>query len=106
LHKLRSVLTSLGVLCGVASVIAMLAIAEGAARKSQDLYRALGSQNIILRSVKPTEDVVSGREDDARPELRAHRHGSPAGEHDVPRGAAARFPCDSCSRKSASARAR
>ena len=30
LHKLRSVLTTLGVLFGVSSVIAMLAIGEGA----------------------------------------------------------------------------
>jgi len=62
LHKLRSVLTTLGVMFGVSSVIAMLAIGEGAAKKAQDQIRALGSQNVIMRSVKPPDDVVSGRE--------------------------------------------
>ena len=58
LHKLRSVLTTLGVLFGVSSVIAMLAIGEGASKKAQDQIRQLGSQNVILRSVKPPEDMT------------------------------------------------
>ena len=60
LHKLRSILTTLGVLFGVSSVIAMLAIGEGASKHAQELIRELGSQNVILRSVKPPEDLVSG----------------------------------------------
>ena len=59
LHKLRSLLTTLGVLFGTSSVIAMLAIGEGASAEAQDQIRQLGSQNVILRSVKPPEDVVS-----------------------------------------------
>ncbi len=62
LHKLRSILTTLGVLFGVSSVIAMLAIGEGASEQAQEQIRKLGSRNVILRSVKPTEDVVSGGE--------------------------------------------
>ncbi|MCY2960827.1 MAG: ABC transporter permease [Planctomycetota bacterium] len=62
LHKLRSILTTLGVLFGVSSVIAMLAIGEGASEEAQEQIRKLGSRNVILRSVKPTEDVVSGGE--------------------------------------------
>ncbi len=60
LHKLRSILTTLGVLFGVSSVIAMLAIGEGASKHAQELIRELGSQNVILRSKKPPEDLVTG----------------------------------------------
>ena len=62
LHKLRSVLTTLGVLFGVSSVIAMLAIGEGASEEAQEQIRKLGSQNVILRSVKPPDEPSSGRE--------------------------------------------
>jgi len=55
LHKLRSALTMLGVLFGVASVIAMLAVGEGASEEAQEQIRKLGSRNIILRSVKPPD---------------------------------------------------
>jgi len=62
LHKLRAILTMLGVLFGVASVIAMLAIGEGASEEAQEQIRQLGSQNVILRSVKPPEDLRGGSE--------------------------------------------
>ena len=57
LHKLRSILTMLGIIFGVCSVIAMLAIGEGASYEAQQAIKKLGSQNIILRSVKPPEDA-------------------------------------------------
>jgi putative ABC transport system permease protein len=56
LHKLRSGLTMLGIIFGVCSVIAMLAIGEGASYEAQEAIKRLGSNNIILRSVKPAED--------------------------------------------------
>ncbi len=56
LHKLRSLLTVLGIVFGVCSVIAMLAIGEGASHEAQEMIKNLGSQNIILRSVKPPEE--------------------------------------------------
>jgi putative ABC transport system permease protein len=55
LHKLRSFLTALGVVFGVASVVAMLAIGEGASHEAQEQIKKLGSQNIIIESVKPPE---------------------------------------------------
>jgi putative ABC transport system permease protein len=61
LHKLRSLLTTLGVLFGVSSVIAMLAIGEGASAEAQEQIRQLGSQNVILRSVKPRDDFDTGQ---------------------------------------------
>jgi putative ABC transport system permease protein len=57
LHKLRSALTMLGIIFGVCSVIAMLAIGEGASYEAQQAIKKLGSQNIILRSIKPPEDA-------------------------------------------------
>lgn len=57
LHKLRSMLTMLGIIFGVCSVIAMLAIGEGAAFEAQEDIKRLGSNNIIIRSVKPPEDA-------------------------------------------------
>ncbi len=56
LHRLRSLLTVLGIVFGVCSVIAMLAIGEGASFEAQEQIKNLGSQNIILRSVKPPEE--------------------------------------------------
>jgi putative ABC transport system permease protein len=55
LHKLRSLLTMLGIIFGVCSVIAMLAIGEGASYEAQEAIKKLGSNNILIRSVKPPE---------------------------------------------------
>jgi len=48
-HKLRAALTMLGVLFGVSSVVAMLAIGEGASWEAQEQIRQLGSTNILIR---------------------------------------------------------
>ena len=63
LHKLRSGLTVLGIVFGVAAVISMLAIAEGSSRDAQERIKALGATNIIVRSVKPSDEAqaTSGR---------------------------------------------
>ena len=47
-NKLRASLTSLGILFGVASVIAMLAIGKGAEREILDQMRLLGSNNVMI----------------------------------------------------------
>lgn len=60
LHKLRSLLTALGIVFGVSSVIAMLAIGEGASFEAQEQIRKLGSQNVIVRSVKPPGKTDTG----------------------------------------------
>jgi putative ABC transport system permease protein len=57
LHKLRSGLTVLGIVFGVAAVISMLSIAEGTSREAQEQIRALGATNIIVRSVKPSDEA-------------------------------------------------
>jgi putative ABC transport system permease protein len=60
LHKLRSVLTMLGVVFGVGSVVAMLSVGEGASQQALDQIRRLGSTNIIVSSMKPVEETASG----------------------------------------------
>ena len=59
LHKLRSGLTVLGTVFGVGAVISMLAVGEGASRKAQRDIAGLGADNIIIRSVKPTDEAAS-----------------------------------------------
>ncbi|MGD2111224.1 MAG: ABC transporter permease, partial [Phycisphaerae bacterium] len=54
LHKLRSLLTSLGIIFGVAAVICMLSISEGASADELRMIQLLGTRNIIINSVKPT----------------------------------------------------
>jgi len=61
-HRLRSTLTILGIVFGVCSVIAMLAIGEGASYEAQEQIRKLGSQNIIVESVKPPASESVGSE--------------------------------------------
>ena len=56
LHKLRSFLTTLGIVFGVGSVVAMLAVGEGASKEALDAIRKLGSNNIIINSIKSVEE--------------------------------------------------
>ena len=60
LHKLRSGLTMLGIVFGVFSVIAMLAIGEGASKQAEAQVLKLGATNIIVRSVKPPPENQTG----------------------------------------------
>ncbi len=53
MHKLRSTLTALGIIFGVSSVIAMLAIGEGASQETQAVIARLGSTNLIIETVEP-----------------------------------------------------
>ncbi len=59
LHKLRSFLTMLGLVFGVGSVIAMLAVGEGASREALDQIRRLGSRNIIINAQKPADEQTA-----------------------------------------------
>ncbi|MDR2057545.1 MAG: ABC transporter permease [Dysgonamonadaceae bacterium] len=57
-HKFRSFLTMLGIIFGVASVIAMLSIGEGAKREAIAKYQDLGVNNIIIREKKMTDEEL------------------------------------------------
>jgi putative ABC transport system permease protein len=55
LHKLRSLLTALGIIFGVAAVIIMVAIGEGTKQAALEQLKQLGATNILVRSVEPPE---------------------------------------------------
>jgi putative ABC transport system permease protein len=55
LHKLRSLLTALGIIFGVAAVIIMVAIGEGTKQAALEQIRQLGANNILVRSERPPE---------------------------------------------------
>ena len=54
-HRLRSGLTALGIILGVASVIVMLAVGEAAQAESLKQLEDLGASTILIRSVKPQD---------------------------------------------------
>lgn len=54
-HKLRSSLTALGIIFGVAAVIAMLSIGEGARQEALEQIQLMGINNIIVRAKDPTQ---------------------------------------------------
>ncbi len=55
LHRLRSLLTALGIIFGVAAVIIMVSIGEGSKQRALDQIERLGAKNIIIRSQRPPE---------------------------------------------------
>lgn len=67
-NKLRSLLTSLGIIFGVASVIAMLAIGKGAEQEILAQMKLLGVNNVIIRPVVTQEEGEVGDEEDPQAE--------------------------------------
>ena len=55
LHMLRSVLTALGIILGVAAVITMVSLGEGSKQEALAQLERLGAKNIIVRSQRPPE---------------------------------------------------
>lgn len=55
LHKMRSGLTGLGIIFGVGAVVSMLSIGEGARFEALNQLKLLGTDTIILRSIKPPQ---------------------------------------------------
>ncbi len=60
-NKLKSMLTALGIIFGVAAVIAMLAIGKGAKMEIMEQMKMVGVNNILINPVIP--DVASSTED-------------------------------------------
>ena len=56
LHRMRSLLTMLGVVFGVSSVVAMLSVGEGASTEAQERIRRLGTDNIIISAAKSAKE--------------------------------------------------
>ena len=55
-NRFRSVLTALGIIFGVAAVIAMLAIGNGARQEILDQMKMVGINNIIIRPIYAQDD--------------------------------------------------
>ncbi len=52
-NKLKSMLTALGIIFGVAAVIAMLAIGKGAKQEIMEQMKMVGVNNILINPVIP-----------------------------------------------------
>lgn len=65
LHKLRSLLTALGIIIGVGAVVAIAAYGEGSKQAALADIKELGANNIILRSVRPPESTEQESEEDS-----------------------------------------
>ncbi len=66
-HKLRSFLTVLGIIFGVAAVIAMLSIGEGAKQEALEQISQLGIQNILIKN----NPIVEGNSKNGRQILKS-----------------------------------
>lgn len=65
-HKLRSLLTALGIIFGIASVISMVSAGEGARRQILDQINELGTNNIIVNAKKPPAKQSAKTEEGGR----------------------------------------
>lgn len=61
-NRFRAILTSLGIIFGVASVIAMLAIGKGAEKEILEQIKQVGSNNVIIKS--RTQDQTNKKNND------------------------------------------
>jgi len=61
-HKVRSLLTILGIVFGVGAVVAMLSIGEGARQETLEQISILGLHNIIVRAVSPEPPSTQGQQ--------------------------------------------
>src|SRR5437016_6741403 len=58
INRLRSILTMLGIIIGVAAVIAMVAVGSGATARIEEQIRSIGSNVIIVLSGSITSNGV------------------------------------------------
>ncbi|MBI4946127.1 MAG: ABC transporter permease [Bacteroidetes bacterium] len=66
-NKLKSVLTALGIIFGVAAVISMLAIGNGAKQEILEQMKQVGVNNIIIKPIV-SEDLAKSKEDKKAPQ--------------------------------------
>ena len=60
-NKLKSMLTALGIIFGVAAVIAMLAIGKGAKMEIMEQMKMVGVNNILINPVIPDKVIINRR---------------------------------------------
>ena len=59
-HRLRSFLTTLGIIIGVASVIAVVSVTQGMSAFIGDTFASLGTNRLTIQSYTPFEDQMNG----------------------------------------------
>ena len=59
-NRLRSFLTTLGIIIGVASVIAVVSVTGGMSACIGDSFASLGADSLTIRSYTPFEDLMKG----------------------------------------------
>ncbi len=72
-NKLKSILTALGIIFGVAAVISMLAIGNGAQKEILDQIKMVGVNNIIIEPI--IDESGSGGEEDGERESKKFSNG-------------------------------
>jgi putative ABC transport system permease protein len=60
-HGFRSFLTTLGIIIGVAAVIAMVSIIQGLSALIDEQFQGLGANSVTVRAFTSLEDALSGR---------------------------------------------
>jgi putative ABC transport system permease protein len=88
-HRLRTVLTALGVVFGVGAVVAMLSISEGARREALAQFESLGADNVIVLHQDPP---ASQQGDDAGRRSRGLSRGDASALRDLSPAIAAVVP--------------
>ncbi|MDE0349016.1 MAG: ABC transporter permease [Gammaproteobacteria bacterium] len=67
-HGLRSSLTTLGVVIGVASIVAVIALLEGLQSAIASQFAGLGGTSLAISAMTPLEDALQGRRARLTPE--------------------------------------
>jgi len=65
-NRFRSILTALGIIFGVAAVIAMMAIGNGAQKEILDQMKLIGVNNIIITPVIDNQGTSSSDDDEGK----------------------------------------
>ncbi len=76
-NKMRSFLTALGIIFGVFAVIAMMAIGNGSQEAIKEQLELIGTNNIMITSIPPTDNGDDGEEEEGTTEKKEKKSYSP-----------------------------
>lgn len=74
-NKFRAVLTALGIVFGVAAVIAMMAIGKGAQKSIIEQLEQIGTNNIMITAIVPQDQEDADEESDDKAESKKYTRG-------------------------------
>lgn len=76
-NKMRSFLTALGIIFGVFAVIAMMAIGNGSQEAIKEQLELIGTNNIMITSIPPTDNGEEGEEEEGSTDKKEKKSYSP-----------------------------